>query len=203
MWLWDQNFSVDGPYPPSHSTITTQKSGWQCGPFLSCKIRIAWLTMKAFCNEWSAATSQVHDGLFHKMSFVIMCEVLWHPACKNFSILQAVMDNAMCTTAYLAISNLSQHIASDDKGTCTTHIIIGHAWVSRSLLFITICSAIIKTQQLPWYHVCSMHLQLVMNFHQCDACYMHKSNCMAYFNMNHVSSRPDPCTAIWHACSIL
>jgi hypothetical protein len=58
----------------------------------------------------------------------------------------------MCTTAYLAISNLSQHIASDDKGACTTHIImsVGHAWASRSLLFITIFSAIIENmQRLP------------------------------------------------------
>jgi hypothetical protein len=41
---------------------------------------------------------QMHEGKIHTMSFVITCEVLWHPMCTHFSVMQLVVNNDLQTT---------------------------------------------------------------------------------------------------------
>jgi len=110
------------------------------------------------------------NGLWPPLKCTMDCSIKWAllSCVRSFGIQHAKTflyskqsQTTLCALQHniyiIAISNLSQHIASDDKGTCTTHIIMsaGHAWASRSLLFIITCSAIIENmQQLPWYHVC-------------------------------------------------
>jgi hypothetical protein len=80
------------------------------------------------------------EGESHMMSFLIICEILWHPACAHLYVIQSVIDT-LCvhnSAKFPAVRRWQSLNASElsDKGIYMTHIVIcsGHAWASCSHL---------------------------------------------------------------------
>ena len=90
-------------------------------------------TVTMHCRNWTPEaewTCHILKRESHKKILVIVEEVLWNPACTDFSVIQLVLDNAMASPSEITFNGRCPSASSVLSIKCifTTHIVVrsGH-----------------------------------------------------------------------------
>jgi hypothetical protein len=112
----------------------------------------------------NSVTCQTHKGEIYNQLW--NCEVIWHMASTQLSVILLVVDETVNTTHQNAsfLGHVSQFKASvlSNNSNCRTHSVncSGQAWESRSLFVMNICPAIVKSTAPHLHNTHTVHTPL-------------------------------------------
>jgi len=143
----------------------------------------------------NSVTFQTHE--WEPYNELWNCEVLWHMASTQLSVVLLVVDKTVHTThqnasflGHISLIHLSSLTIASARHAAST--VAGKVGISGHCLSSTSVLPLSKAlHHIYMIHMQSTHIhQMAMNFHQCNTVYTQKWKCCILLTFDHFSNRP-------------